>query len=248
MWKYIIIGSMATLLCCRPNENVELLPASPFGNRKEIKPAISTERMYVWHYKDSVFIVKDFLIEGTADLKFEWIQAGKQPRTKTKADTLYADKKQLIFGDWKKCWNVYKKFRFRHRFKDFPADTMYKGKLAAPDFKTDEPARYFRTRIKTACRTQGVNFAGHYTIAEWGCGMDCQSLAIIDRINGKIFFSAITFDSMPEGHCGVEYRTNSRMIIVNKFMLDEHKGYKRCNYWREPMIFELKENKLMRVE
>jgi len=38
----------------------------------------------------------------------------------------------------------------------------------------EEKHRTFRTAITDAAR-KGPNFAGHYTVAEWGCGSGCMS-------------------------------------------------------------------------
>ncbi len=60
----------------------------------------------------------------------------------------------------------------------------FKGKPAPPVIKTAED-RMFRTRIREAAAA-GPNFAGHYTIAEWGCGAGCVSIAIVDAVNGAV--------------------------------------------------------------
>ena len=70
-------------------------------------------------------------------------------------------------------------------FEDFPVDTEYQGPVASIDFSTNENALLFRTVISHAV-AQGVNFAGSYVIASWGCGTSCQSHAIIDARDGSI--------------------------------------------------------------
>ena len=54
-----------------------------------------------------------------------------------------------------------------------------------PVIKTAE-ARRFRTMIREAA-AKGPNFAGHFTVAEWGCGAGCVSVAIIDAATGSIY-------------------------------------------------------------
>jgi hypothetical protein len=49
-------------------------------------------------------------------------------------------------------------------------------------------AREFRTRLREAGKA-GVNFAGHYTIASWGCGTGCLGWAVIDQKSGKVTFA-----------------------------------------------------------
>ncbi|HEX2590048.1 MAG TPA: hypothetical protein VHL34_01035 [Rhizomicrobium sp.] len=50
-------------------------------------------------------------------------------------------------------------------------------------------ARLFRTQLREAVKG-GTNFAGHYTIASWGCGTGCLSWAVIDQTTGKVTFPA----------------------------------------------------------
>ena len=45
----------------------------------------------------------------------------------------------------------------------------------------------FRTRI-TKEALQGPNFAGHYTVATWGCGTGCTEFAIVNAKTGTVFF------------------------------------------------------------
>jgi len=52
-------------------------------------------------------------------------------------------------------------------FDTYPVAEQYKGPIAAPDFSSNPRTREFRTRITEAMK-QGVNFAGHYVIAESG--------------------------------------------------------------------------------
>ena len=58
-------------------------------------------------------------------------------------------------------------------------------KLAALDLKSDPLGAEYKTYISDAYNG-GVNFAGHYVIAMWGCGTNCRKGAIIDTHTGKI--------------------------------------------------------------
>ncbi len=91
---------------------------------------------------------------------------------------------------------------------------VYKGRQADPDFKTDPPAYKFRTQIKNQCKSQGINFAGHFTIAHWGCGSSCEEIAVIDRINGKIFYSNLIKLSK-SAFFSFKCEANSKMIVMN---------------------------------
>ncbi|HJT88516.1 MAG TPA: hypothetical protein VJ732_11685 [Bryobacteraceae bacterium] len=70
------------------------------------------------------------------------------------------------------------------RFAEYRATEIFKGKPAAPVLRTHED-RLFRTRIREAA-AKGPNFAGHLTIAEWGCGAGCVSIAVIDARTGAV--------------------------------------------------------------
>lgn len=105
-----------------------------------------------------------------------------------------------------------------------PAFSSYPAKIEAArakdiDFRSSPDARTFRTRLRAALRG-GVNFAGRYIIASWGCGTGCIAGAVIDGRTGKVYF--------PEqlGTLGVGYsenaydeplvfRKNSRLLVLN---------------------------------
>ncbi len=91
-------------------------------------------------------------------------------------------------------------------FDDFPV-TVTQNTPARIRWESNRGSKRFRTVIKEGVR-DGVNFAGHYHIAEWGCGTACQSWVIIDMKTGNIY------DGIPTSR-GLEYRTNSTMIILN---------------------------------
>lgn len=94
-------------------------------------------------------------------------------------------------------------------FKDYPVDSIYKGKIAAPDFKTNKVAKYYKTMIKEIMkRTHECEFAGHFVICEWGCGSPCQNDVIVDAKTGRIYDGTNTCWS---------YKTqvNSKLFIAN---------------------------------
>lgn len=178
--------------------------------------------------RDTIYKFGDFLIDASGATKIDFI-VKKTPNKKRMSvgDTLYEDKKYLILGDHDKVpfFGVYRKYKLKYNFSDFPA-ALYKGKLAIPDFKTDPKAKLFRTQIRDQCKSNGVNFAGHYTIAEWGCGSDCQQIAIIDRLTGRIYYSILQNIGLS---FGVTYKSDSRMLVLNSGLLDRHKGYVNCS-------------------
>jgi len=101
-------------------------------------------------------------------------------------------------------------------FDQFKVAEVYKGKPAAPVIKTAED-RQFRTKIREAA-AEGPNFAGHFTIADWGCGAGCVSFTIIDAANGTIYkppFKVLGWDM-------VTYEGKIRSDIDNFEPLDFH--------------------------
>ncbi len=78
-----------------------------------------------------------------------------------------------------KIINPYQEFRFE----DYPVFEIYKGKTAKLDIPKDD---FDRERLQWAIDNQKVNFAGHYILTNWSCGMWCSRFAVIDAKTGKI--------------------------------------------------------------
>ena len=115
------------------------------------------------------------------------------------------------------------------KFEDFNVTEVYKGPPAQPVLSSAY-ARAFRTRIREAA-AKGPNFAGHYTIAQWGCGSTCVSIATINEKTGVVFdgpFSILGFgpfykyvDVTDYSQMGLTFRTDSRLLIVRGCAEDE---------------------------
>lgn len=109
-------------------------------------------------------------------------------------------------------------------FEQFAATETFSGKPAAPTLKT-AGQRMFRTRIREAA-AKGPNFAGHYTIAEWGCGSGCVSIALIDSSDGRVFdgpFQTLSWDlvnyegkypSNANGFVPLSFHRDSRLLVA----------------------------------
>jgi hypothetical protein len=54
-------------------------------------------------------------------------------------------------------------------------------------------ARMFRTELRRQA-ARGPNFAGHYTLALWGCGAGCANGAVIDARSGQVGFIPFSWD------------------------------------------------------
>lgn len=109
-------------------------------------------------------------------------------------------------------------------FEQFPSTETFSGKPAAPVFQT-AGQRKFRTMIREGA-AKGPNFAGRYTIADWGCGAGCVSIAVIDAKDGKVYdgpFSVLSWDmftyegkyksNTPE-FAPLEFQKGSRLLIA----------------------------------
>jgi hypothetical protein len=104
------------------------------------------------------------------------------------------------------------------------AGAKFAGKPAAPVFKTAEE-RKFRTMIRTAA-ADGPNFAGHFTVAEWGCGAGCVSIVVVDAATGAVYRGPFRFlgwalrkyedkySSNDDKFEEVSYKPDSRLLVA----------------------------------
>ncbi len=106
-------------------------------------------------------------------------------------------------------------------FEKYPAD-VYAGKPAPLNLRSHRLARMFRTSIREQLREEGINFAGHYTVAVMGCGTGCSITAIVDARDGRAFFprvfegwtSEIGDYTFAEGEDIRTFKANSRLLKV----------------------------------
>src|SRR2546423_14662404 len=109
------------------------------------------------------------------------------------------------------------------RFEDYPAP-VFKGRMAALKLNGSE-ARNFRTRLREGAQ-QGVNFAGHYTVVQWGCGAGCLQVAFIDAKTGAVFFPeklngfGVWFWGEKD-YDAVQFKPDSRLLVVSGFPASE---------------------------
>jgi hypothetical protein len=107
---------------------------------------------------------------------------------------------------------------------DVPKFSRYKvavekSRIAKIDFKKNPHARTYRTRLSEALRG-GVNFAGRYVIAGWGCGTGCTNAAVIDTRTGTIHWpeefsnvDASYGDSYSD--IQLDFKKNCRLLIIH---------------------------------
>jgi hypothetical protein len=110
------------------------------------------------------------------------------------------------------------------RFADFPAVADSPLEHWRGPLLTSANAREFRTMLQKSS-LELPNFAGHYTIAVWGCGSSCTDFGIIDRHSGRFFFdrrlrgiSGVYVGSEPDGvqpaFNSLRFERDSRLLVV----------------------------------
>lgn len=89
---------------------------------------------------------------------------------------------------------------------------VFTGEPAEVDFSSNPDAALFRTTISEQAK-DGPNFAGHYTVATWGAGMERQGYAIIDAKTGRI----IMYEPFMQFQVsdGLFFSVNSTILTLN---------------------------------
>jgi len=113
------------------------------------------------------------------------------------------------------CWAVSSQ---APRFEDFSASVSERASKVSPRITTPFQ-RQFRTQIIQQSWLL-PNFAGHFRIAEWGCGSSCVQIAVIDLDTGHVWdgpFSTLSY-AVPYRYEGgdteLDYRRGSRLLIA----------------------------------
>jgi hypothetical protein len=126
-------------------------------------------------------------------------------------------------------------------FEDFPAAESLVGRPAAPVLRT-RSQKMFRTRIREGVKIP-PNFAGRYSVIEWGCGSPCSTFVLVDLQTGKVydppFESFAAFDvecPEPYDNClgeGLIFKPSSRLLIVDGELSHPDGKFGRYYYvWR----------------
>jgi hypothetical protein len=104
------------------------------------------------------------------------------------------------------------------RFEDYPIDKVYQGKPKHVNLQSHPQANKWRTVLRGGAK-EGPNFAGHYTIVQWGCGSSCHRFAIIDAETGKVYFpkniSCVSCGWWWEKDCGLQFIKNSNLLVIS---------------------------------
>lgn len=100
------------------------------------------------------------------------------------------------------------------RFDDFPVKDVFKGKPAKVKI-TSPKDREFSTRLHEISG-QKPNFAGHYTLASWGCGSSCIQTVAIDARTGRVVWLPFTVCCWDvDVNEPIEFTRNSSLIVVH---------------------------------
>jgi hypothetical protein len=91
-------------------------------------------------------------------------------------------------------------------YASFPAPQPYAGPIHLPD-RHSRVGRTFRTAIRLA-DTLPPTLAGHYAVAEWGCGVSCRTGAAIDLRTGQVL-------PFPHPASSWAYRPDSRLLVAD---------------------------------
>jgi len=105
-------------------------------------------------------------------------------------------------------------------FQHYPAAADFTGTPAKPILLTPHE-RLFRTQILTQARS-GPNFAGHFTIAKWGCGSPCIGFAIINERTGAVYDAVdpvLTVACVDNNRVdsSLDFNIKSRLVVATGF-------------------------------
>jgi hypothetical protein len=123
------------------------------------------------------------------------------------------------------------------RFERFPARATLEQAPAAVALHSHPEARTWRTRLTEGSK-DGPNFAGHFTIVEWGCGTDCTQIAVVDARDGRVFFPFdlrtlhwvnVHDDVLKDG--ALRYRKDSSLLVAIG-MPNEEATQRGVSYYR----------------
>lgn len=99
-------------------------------------------------------------------------------------------------------------------YAEFATHEQFHGK-PAPAIISGEEERSYRTMLREGAK-QGPNFAGHYTIVQWGCGTECWQAAVVDAKTGRIYQLPST--TGPRSYyfesTWLHFRRDSRLLIM----------------------------------
>jgi hypothetical protein len=102
-------------------------------------------------------------------------------------------------------------------FRNYPSVADFKGMPATPKLVTSKDETN-RTQIRAQERT-GPNFAGHFTLAKWGCGSPCLDFVIIDARSGVVYDPTFVVGCADKNGLAakIDFKLTSRLLITTGF-------------------------------
>jgi hypothetical protein len=99
-------------------------------------------------------------------------------------------------------------------FQKYPSEIGFTGKPAKPLLVTPLELTH-RSRIREQAQ-KGPNFAGHYTLAKWGCGSPCVEFVIIDAKSGAVYDSGESVGCANRNglEARLQFRLDSQLIAA----------------------------------
>jgi hypothetical protein len=110
-------------------------------------------------------------------------------------------------------------------FREYPA-RAFQGKPASPRLETDIAWQH-RAVIHHAAK-HGPNFAGHYTVVDWGCGTSCAIFIVVNARSGRTYEPPEISKGVDLGVTGPEFRRDSTLMVVASCPNPRIYGYKQC--------------------
>src|SRR5579862_3169987 len=116
-------------------------------------------------------------------------------------------------------------------FADYAVDVVSGNGSVSPKLITPQQRR-FRTVIRQSA-AKGPNFAGHYTIAPWGCGTGCIQFVVVDNQSGNVYdgaagtlpYGIVCFGANPDrDKTGISFKPDSSLLIIRGCPNDKNCG------------------------
>lgn len=99
---------------------------------------------------------------------------------------------------------------------------MFQGKPQPVNFSKYSEAKQYYTVITTT-EEKGPNFAGHFSLARWGCGTDTTAFSIVDSKTGNIIAYQSCLGSTQLSYSGDPL--NTRFLILNPVYAGNERKY-----------------------
>jgi hypothetical protein len=128
-------------------------------------------------------------------------------------------------------------------YSDYAVTNIFRGKPVEVDLASHSKARRYRTMLSFQA-AQGANFAGHYRVATWGCGTECNEFAIVDCKTGKVYFidemPYVTWNRYPGKDPGLHFRLESRLLVLEGSPVDGPEKGKFFYLWEKNKLRQIR--------